>query len=203
MLPELLQKAKLYQLLFLIDCHFSKTVKKQGCPFCNGVLHQADYFRKPRGPFKDLPEEYQKRHSLCCSCENCRKRSLPPSCRFMERRVYFWPVILIVMALRQNKKDSYSAGQLVRLFKISRNTLKRWFQFFKDCFPLLPQWQRVRGFIPTSIDNNEIPGRLLHFYLNRFNGKEMEALLRCLIVLTSGGDFSVKIDGFRFHAEDG
>jgi hypothetical protein len=203
MLPELLQKTNLYELLFLIDCDFSETVKNKGCLFCNGVLHQADYPRKPRGPFKNLPEEYQKRHSLCCSCENCRKRALPPSCRFMGRKVYFWPVILIVMALRQNRKDSYSAGRLMRLFNISRNTLKRWFKFFKDCFPLLPQWQRVRGLIPTSIGNHEIPGSLLFFYLNRFNGKEMEALLQCLIVLTSEGDFSVKIDGFRVHAEDG
>ncbi len=203
MLPELLQKAKLYNLLFLIDCHFSETLKEKGCPFCNGALHQADYPRKPRGPFKSLSEEYQKRHSLCCSCENCRKRSLPPSCRFMGRKVYFWPVILIVMALRQNREESYSAGRLMRLFNIPRNTLKRWFQFFKECFSLLPQWQRVRGLIPTSISNHETPGNLLHFYLNRFKGNAMEALIQCLIVLTSEGDFSVKIDGFRVHAEDG
>lgn len=135
MLPELLQKSKLYRLLFLIDCDFSETVKNQGCPFCSGALHQADFPRKPRGPFKTFLRNIKKRHSLCCSCENCRKRSLPPSCRFMGRRVYFWPVILIVMALRQDGKNSYSKGQLMRLFDISRNTLNRWFQFFKECFP--------------------------------------------------------------------
>lgn len=203
MLPELLQKANLYELLFLIDCDFSEAVKTQGCQFCNGVLHQADYPRKPRGFLKNLPEAYQKRHSLCCGCENCRKRSQPPSCRFYGRKVYFWPVILIVMALRQNKENSHSTGMLMRTFNISRNTLKRWFQFFKDCFPLLPQWQRIRGFIPTSISNHEIPGSLLNFYLKRYNDKEMEALLQCLIVLTFGGDFSAKIDGFRIHAKDG
>ena len=203
MLPELLQKAKLYQLLFRIDCHFSEIVKQQGCPFCNGTLHQADYPRKPRGPFKNLPEEYQKRHSLCCSCENCRKRSLPPSCRFFGRKVYFWPVILIVMTLRQNKVNSYSAGRLMSLFNISRNTLKRWFQYFKYSFPLLPQWQRVRGLIPTHISNHEIPGSLLSFYLHHFKDEKMEALIQCLIVLTFGDGLPLKIDGIRIHAEDG
>ena len=203
MLPELLEKAKLYHLLFVIDCDFSKRLKEKGCPFCNGTLHQADYPRKPRGPFKGLPEAYQKRHSLCCSCENCRKRSLPPSCRFFGRRVYFWPVILIVMALRQNREKSYSTGRLMRLFKIHRNTLKRWFQFFKECFPLLPQWKRVRGFVPTDITNHETPGRLFSFYLNRYSKNPMEAILKCLILLTSEGDFSVKMDGFMLHAEDG
>jgi len=203
MLPELLQKIELYHLLFLIDCHFSETAKKEGCLFCKGVLHQADYRRKPRGPFKNLPEEYQKRHSLCCSCENCRKRSLPASCRFMGRKVYFWPVILIVMALRQNREESYSTGQLMRLFNISRSTLKRWYQFFKECFPQQPQWQRIRGLIPTNISNHEIPGSLLHFYQDHFNDDRLSALIQCLIVLTSEGNFSVKIDGFNVHAKDG
>ena len=203
MLPEFIQKANVYKLLFFIDCDFSDSVKSQGCPVCNGVLHQADYPRKPRGPFKNIPDEYQKRHSLCCSSESCRKRSLPPSCRFMGRKVYFWPVILIVMALRQNRENSYSAGKLMRLFNISRNTLKRWFTFFKECFPLLPKWQRIRGLIPANISNDEIPGRLLHAYLEHFNGDGLHALIQCLIVLESQGDFSVKIDGFIAHAEDG
>ena len=170
MLPELLQKSNLYKLLLRIDCEFSDSVKNQGCQFCNGTLHQANYPRQPRGPFNSIPEEYQIRHSLCCSSENCRKRNLPPSCRFMGRKVYFWPVILIVMTLRQNRENSYSAGKLMRLFNISRNTLKRWFTFFKECFPLLPNWQRIRGLIPANISNNEIPGGLLHAFLKRFEG---------------------------------
>jgi len=192
MLPELVQKANLYKLLFFIDCHFSETVKDQRCPFCKGVLHQADYPRKPRAPFKNIPEEYQKRHSLCCSCEKCRKRSLPPSCRFMGRKVYFWPVILIVMALRQNKENSYSTGMLMRLFNISRNTLKRWFKFFKECFPQQPEWQQIRGLIPVNISNHEIPGRLFYTYLSRFNGNALKALIQCLVVLTSQGGFAIK-----------
>lgn len=203
MLPELLQKAKLYHLLFLIDCDLCKALKDQGCPFCHSPLHQSDYPRKPRGPFKKLPEEYQKRHSLCCSREDCRKRSLPPSCRFLGRKVYFWPVILMVMALRQNRENSYSSGRLMRLFAISRNTLKRWFLFFKKLFPLLPQWQRIRGFLPSHISNHDIPGNLLHFFRYRYGKNELNALIHCLIALSSEGVFSLKIDGLMAHAEDG
>lgn len=203
MLPELLQKTNLYQLLFLIDCQFSEAVKNQRCPFCNNILHQADYPRKPRGGVTNIPDDYQKRHSLCCSDPSCRKRTLPQSCRFMGRKIYFWPAILIVMALRQNRENSYSAGKLMRVFNISRNTLKRWFQFFKECFPLRPKWHRLRGLFSTDIGNHEIPGRLFHIYLDRFNGNALKTLIQCLIVLESEGGFTVKIDGLKFHAEDG
>ena len=202
MLPELLQKTNLYKLLFLIDNDFSETLKAQPCPFCNGTLHQGNYMRKPRGCSINLPDDYLIRHSLCCEETDCRKRSLPPSCRFLGRKVYFWPVILIVMALRQGRKNSYSAGRLIRLFNIARNTLKRWFSFFAECFPILPGWHKLRGYVPADISNQEIPGRLLYAYIEQNGGKAFEGLIRCLFFLESADKFSLKIDGDFFHAED-
>ena len=202
MLPELLQKTNLYKLLFLIDSEFSDKLKAQPCPFCGGVLHQGNYMRKPRGSSLNLPDEYLMRHSLCCNKPECRKRSQPPSCRFFGRKVYFWPTILIVMALRQRRENSYSAGKLIRLFNIPRNTLKRWFSFFEECFPLLPEWHNLRGYVPADISNQEIPGGLLYVFIKHCDGKAFEGLIRCLLFLESANKFSLKIDGNYFHAED-
>ena len=46
---------------------------QQGCLFCGGKLHRADYERKPRGG-----PEWDYRYSFCCAREGCRRRQTPP-----------------------------------------------------------------------------------------------------------------------------
>ena len=74
MLPELIQKAKLLEVLFQIDVDLTNQTQKMDCPFCGSALHRADYPRKPRGISASIPDEYLKRLSLCCSNEQCRRR---------------------------------------------------------------------------------------------------------------------------------
>jgi len=130
MLPELLQKSSLFSLLHRIDTDLANQCRERGCPFCGGHLHQATYQRKPRGGPEGLPAEYLVRQSLCCGRENCRRRSLPVSCLFMGRRVYWAGVILVVMALRQNRPESAGTGELMRMFGMTRKTLFRWMSYF-------------------------------------------------------------------------
>ncbi len=185
MLPELLQKSSFFHLLYLIDQTFLKQQQEKRCLHCGGPLYQANYMRKPRGGPENIPDDYLIRFSLCCGQENCRKRTLPSSCRFMGRRVYWSAVILIVMALRQNRKNSASAGKLKRLFNISRNTLKSWFKYFKEVFPQSEKWQYIRGLVPPTVKNNELPGALLWLFIQTSKNTE-EALIQCLELLETG-----------------
>lgn len=185
MLPELLQKSSFFRLLYLIDQSLLRQQQKNQCPHCGGPLHQSNYMRKPRGGPENIPDDYLIRFSLCCGCKTCRKRKLPPSCRFMGRRVYWSSVILIVMALRQNRKNSASAGKLMGLFGISRNTLKSWFKYFKEIFPQSAKWQRIRGIVPPTVKNNELPGALLRLFIQTLKDTE-EALIQCLEFLATG-----------------
>jgi hypothetical protein len=59
-----------------------------GAALLRGPLHCAHYMRKPRGGPPDLREAFEVRFSLCCGHEGCRRRVLPPSVRFWDRKVY-------------------------------------------------------------------------------------------------------------------
>lgn len=119
------------------------------------------------------------RESLCCGREGCRKRTLPPSCLFMGRKVYWGCVILVVLALREQRPEGASAGKLQRMFAIPRKTLVRWFAFFREEFPLSAKWQRLRGRVMPSVDNRRLPGSLLECFLEKAGSVE-EALVGCL-----------------------
>jgi hypothetical protein len=153
--------------------------RQGGCQYCSGPLNQANYQRKPRGGPDDIPEDCLLRFSLCCAREGCRRRSLPPSTRFMGRRVYWGCVVLVVMTLRQNRPNGVSAKKLRELFGFTQNTLIRWTAYFRDIFPSRAQWQRLRGAVSPRVRNGELPGALVGFFLLHSESPE-KGLIACL-----------------------
>ncbi|MDJ0839682.1 MAG: hypothetical protein QNK37_24405 [Acidobacteriota bacterium] len=184
MLPELARKASLYQLLLHIDQNFAGEQKQKGCAFCGGRLHDANYYRKPRGGPQNLDESYHLRHSLCCASEGCRRRTKPPTVRFLDRRVYWGCVILIVTALRQNRASGYSAGKLMKQFGMTRRTLKRWMGFFREIFPSSRAWQRLRGRVSPEISQSNLPKSLLDSFVETLG--EEQGVVGCLRFLARG-----------------
>ena len=185
MISELLKKSSFFSLLHRIDVDLAKQCRLKGCLFCGGPLHQANYDRKPRGGPEGLPEKYLVRQSLCCGREGCRRRFLPPSSLFMGRRVYFGAVILVVMALRQNRPDGASALKLKLMFGISRKTFFRWITYFRETFPFSPQWQKLRGRVSSSVSNSDLPVSLLEHFI-RCSDSAGEGFVGCLRFLASG-----------------
>jgi hypothetical protein len=184
MLPELLQTTNLFKLLHRIDIDLADQQQKAGCPFCGSSLHHSNYQRQPRGgPI--LPESLYTRLSFCCSKENCRRRTLPQSTLFMDRRVYFRVVILLVTTLNQSKPQEYSKNMLSTMLAANRKTINRWIAYFREIFPESQIWKTVRGFISPSVTNLELPGSLVKYYLE--NNKSPEnAITDCLLLLTTG-----------------
>jgi hypothetical protein len=185
MLPQLLQKASLFFLLYRIDLDLAEQVQSKGCPFCGCTLHHANYTRKPRGGPVDIPDEYLIRQSLCCSNSECMRRTMPPSSLFMGRRVYWGGVILVVMTLCQGRLCGFSVAKLERMFSISRHTIKRWIVWFRDEFPKTAQWHRLRGRVASTVSNDGLPGSLVSHFLNYFTSSE-QALVSCLAFLAKG-----------------
>lgn len=179
MLPELVQKANLFSLLYRIDQDLAESAKAKKCAFCQSRLDNSNYLRKPRGGPADIDEAHLVRFSLCCSREGCRRRTLPPSTRFDGRRVYWRCIILVVMALRQNQPESHSIGRLQRMFSISRQTITRWIRYFSEAFPAGEQWKRLRGSLDAGVENSHLPGDLLNRFMERFHPPET-ALVKCL-----------------------
>lgn len=184
MLPELLQSANLFNLLHRIDIDLAKQQQLAGCPYCGGPLHHSNYERKPRGGPNILPEEIYIRLSFCCGGARCRRRTLPSSTLFMDRRVYFRGVILIVLTLRQNSPRENSKAQLMRFFGINRKTINRWLKFFRDIFPKSETWERIRGMISADVNNDELPGGLVVYFIKHVKPVE-KAMVSCLCFLST------------------
>ena len=85
---------QLHQLLEKVDVDLAQEVCQQGCVYCGGKLHRADYKRKPRGG-----PEWDRRYSFCCAEEDCRRRRMPESVRFMGRRVYAGLVVVLITTM--------------------------------------------------------------------------------------------------------
>jgi hypothetical protein len=185
MLPELLQLAKLFQTLYLFDEQLAKKTKDKKCPFCGGILDWGNYYRKPRGELCKVADEYLIRFSLCCRTPSCRKRTMPPSCRFLGRKVYWSCVILTVMAARQNRPNGQSASKLQRLLCVSHQTIARWIRYFRKEFPFTDQWRRLRGKLVSTIKDTHLPSNLLHYFIDHHQSKE-KGMVRCLKFLASG-----------------
>jgi hypothetical protein len=185
MLSEILQKISLFHLLHCIDMDLARQKRQEGCPYCGGPLHQANYKRQAWGAPGGVCEEDLIRQSLCCGREGCRRRTLPPSCIYLGRWFYWAGIIMVVMALRQGRPDGWSARQLRQQFGISRKTLIRWMAYFRDVFPESPWWQNLRGRVSAAVSNSELPGELLSYFLQQSESAE-RGLIECLRFLASG-----------------
>ena len=154
-------------------------------PFCGGPLHDAHYQRKPRGGPSDIQEAFEVRFSLCCGRPGCRRRVLPPSVRFWDRRVYWAPVLLLVSALRQGQKPAVTMEHLKAFCGVWRSTIKRWQRYFKELFVQSDRYRRFSGRLLPPINPDQLPGALLSRFCSVDYG-DKTALANCLQILALG-----------------
>ena len=95
MCHAVLRDTRFFDLLYILDRDLADQTRTPGCA-CGGRLHQAHYLRKPRGGPADLSPDWERRFSFCCDRDGCRRRSTPPSLRFLGRRVYFGVAVVLV-----------------------------------------------------------------------------------------------------------
>jgi hypothetical protein len=88
-----------HQSLFDLDSEQAITVKSEGCRYCKGKSHQANYPRIGFGLSPKVAPLYDTRFSFCCA--DCRRRTTPGSVRFMGRRRYAAAVFLLLCASNQ------------------------------------------------------------------------------------------------------
>ena len=152
-MTSILSDPRLFVILFRIDSDLAEKAKVGRCS-CGGRLDVADYPRKPRAP-EDLGPEHHKRHSFCCAV--CRCRTTPPSVRFFGRRVYAFPVVVLVTAL----SAGLSGPRLATLrteFGVDRRTLERWRVWWRETFPQTRFWKTARARFSPSVDGGDLDG---------------------------------------------
>jgi hypothetical protein len=142
MYHDLFRDARFWTFLWKVDEDLAKCARHQGCS-CGGRLHCANYPRKPRGG-ENLPDSYQYRLSFCCDRDGCRKRTTPPSVRFLGRKVYLSVVVILVAAMRQGPSPR-RVHELRQWLGVDRRTMDRWREFWQEHVPQTPFWKVNRG----------------------------------------------------------
>jgi hypothetical protein len=162
MYHDLPRDASFWSFLFQVDQDLANATRDKACP-CGGRLHSANYPRKPRGGGDDLPESYGRRLSFCCSRDGCRKRTTPPSVRFLGRKVYLATVVVLVAAMRQGPTPR-RVRELTSQFGVDRRTIVRWQQFWREYLPETSFWKACRGRLPLTVDASLLPRSLLQAF---------------------------------------
>ena len=192
MYHELPRDASLWLFLFSIDQDLAEERRKQACS-CGGRLHCANYPRKPRGGGDDLPEQYGYRLSFCCDRDECRKRTTPPSVRFLGRKVYLGAVVILVAAMRQGPSPR-RVRELSKLFGADRRTISRWRVFWSEHFPATRFWKVVRARLVPVADVSILPLSLLKAFIRGDDPcQEWGRLLRFLSPITITGGFVIEV----------
>ena len=125
MYRDVLTDATFHQLLLACDRDLADTARGAGCKRCNGVVHSAHYWRKPRGRPCRLGREHDRRFSFCCAVDGCRSRATPPSLRFLGPKVYIAAIVVLIAILRHGA-TALRMRELTEVIGVDRRTVERW-----------------------------------------------------------------------------
>ncbi len=184
MYQAVLADAKFHEQLLVLDRDLAACARAARCWLCGGALHSASYDRKPRGCPGGLGEEYAERFSFCCAVDGCRKRTTPPSLRFLGRRVYLATVVTLIAAMQLGITPSRLA-RLSVVPGIDRRTLARWRAWWRSTFTDSPFAPVAMAAVVPPIDIAALPVSLLERFAGDV-GEKLIALLRFLGPLTGG-----------------
>jgi hypothetical protein len=172
-----------FEALLQADEEFVRQAVLGGCLWCGeGRLHRSDFDRKPRGALiAPSGVDFVVRFSLCCSSEGCRRRSTPPSLRFLGRRVYLGAVVIVASVVAWALRVS---GESQRVTGVPVRTLRRWLGWWQGPFlsteVFVTVCARLVGVavehLPASIVS-QLPGS---------PAEQVRAMLEVLAPLTTG-----------------
>ena len=165
-----LNDPRFFTLLLQIDRDLAATTQAQGCR-CGGVLHRANFPRKPRGCPREARPQCATRFSFCCA--DCRRRRTAPSVRFMGRRVY----LMLAMVLASSRLPT--RGRCDLLPCVSRHTLMRWRRWWQEQFCSSALWRAGQARFMPPVPREAQPTSLLQ----RFCGGPIRQVLRLLLFL--------------------
>jgi len=177
----LLQDPSFFTSLFQIDLDLAEEIRAAGCS-CGGDLHCADYERKPKGCAAAIETDYAVRFSFCCDI--CRKRTTPPSVRFLGRRVYV-SVLVVLASIARLGMNSAQAAKLGHILDVPVRTVGRWKNWWQTNFSKTPFWQSVSSRFMPPVSTDQLPANLLERFQADNCADQLRLLLRFLAPLST------------------
>lgn len=184
MYQALLADSRFHQQLLAFDRDLAAGCRAAGCPACGGVLHTANYLRKPRGRPVALDEEHDRRFSFCCAIDGCRNRATPASLRFLGRKVYLSVIVTLIAAMHGGLTER-RLDKLGETIGVDRRTVARWRDWWRSGFTATPFWRAQSAGLMPPIDTARLPTALLQ----RFAGgtaPQLIGFLSFLAPITTG-----------------
>jgi hypothetical protein len=147
-----------FALLAEEDERIARRIAEAKCPTCGGPLHRSDYDRKPRGALiAPAGEAFVRRFSLCCGREGCRRRTLPPSLRFLGQRVYLGAVVILASVLAQALA---TVAEIRQMTGIPARTTRRWLAWWRGPFISTEVFLAVRARL-IGVETAELPASIM------------------------------------------
>lgn len=143
-----------------VDEERARRVQLERCAHCGGPLDRADFPRKPRGELGEAAEAYQRRISLCCRNEGCRRRATPPSVRFLGRKLYFAALVVIASTIGRDAV-LVGRGRMREVRGVPVRTVRRWLGWWQTAFALSAFWIEAKSLFAVPIAIEGLPASLL------------------------------------------
>jgi hypothetical protein len=89
----------------------------------------------------------------------------PPSVRFLGRKVYLAPVIILISAMRQGSSPR-RLRELSARFGADERTITRWQVFWRDLFPQTHFWKIARARLEPLVTIVSLPYSLVDAFLH-------------------------------------
>jgi hypothetical protein len=148
-----------FEELRAIDEEIVHEAAKGRCRWCGGPLHRGDHPRKPRGgQLGSAGEQETVRFNLCCGREGCRRRAMPPSVRFLGRRVYLGAVVIAASVVAMAMSPGAAAR---RVTGIAARTTRRWLQWWRGSFVQTAAFMALASRLIPVVDRRLLPLSLL------------------------------------------
>ena len=158
MFEEIELGSEFFEGLRAIDAEVTARLAAEGCRFCRGPLHRGDYDRKPRGGVLGVAgESFGRRFSLCCGRDGCRRRAMPPSVRFLGRRVYLGAVVILATVVALAAATAASAR---RATGVAARTTRRWIRWWRGPFADSPVFVELAARV-LGLERDRLPSSIL------------------------------------------
>lgn len=152
-------RIEFFEGLMAIDEAIVERAAEEPCRDCGGPLYRSDHARKPRGGLLAVAgEAFGRRFNLCCGREGCRHRAMPPSVRFLGRRVYVGAVVVVASAIALTM---IAASAAVRATGVPARTTRRWLRWWRGPFTTSAPFVELSARLVPSFSRSELPTSIL------------------------------------------